>query len=687
MGARTIGIDTGGTFTDLVEARGDELRVAKLPSTPEDPGRGVLAGLGLLGGAREGDHLVHGTTVALNALLTGSTAPVALVTGKGFADVVEIARQERPDIYALHPQRTPSLVPRERRFEVDERIWPALGGDQAGTFVEVARASEAELEELRRRIARSGAESIAVCLLHAWADPRIEERLGRALAPLGLPITLSAAVLPEHREVERFSTAVVNAALAPCMRAYLGTLGERVAPARLSLLQSSGGTLAAERAALEPVRVILSGPAGGVVGAAQAAREAGFRRFVALDMGGTSTDVAFHRAADGPAGGRADAEESGEREATRATEPVRIAGHPVGVPSLDIHTIGCGGGSLVTVDAGGILHVGPESAGAVPGPVAYGQSDAPTVTDAHVLLGHVAEGPFLSGGLPLRPDRVQAAFEVLSRRLGGVTPLGAAVGVLEVARAAMRRAIGVMTMQRGQDPERLPLVAFGGAGGLHAAALAELLGMPAALVPLHPGALSARGMTSAEALRDQARTVLAPLAEWPRRRRREVQLELARRGRDDLVAQGAAARAIQLEHSLDLRYRGQSFEIRVAEGQAPEEAFHRAHARLYGHRLDDRVVELVCLRTRALVPRAVATPRAARARPLPATAVLDRRPAVFERSLRRRRALVVDRACLRPGHTFEGPALVEEYSGTTLVPPGWRASVRPGGHLLLGRSR
>ena len=694
MGERTIGIDTGGTFTDLVEARGEELVVAKVPSTPDEPGRAVVAGLARLGGVRAGDHLVHGTTVALNALLTGSTAPVALVTNQGFADLVEIGRQERPDIYSLHPERPAPLVPRELRFEVGERAWPA-----GGALVTVARATDAELEELRGRLARSGVRSVAVCLLHSWADPGGEERIAHALAPLGLSVTRSAAILPEHREVERFSTALVNAALVPLMEAYLATLAARTAPARLSLLQSSGGTLPAERAAAEPVRVLLSGPAGGVVGAAAAAHEAGLGRFVALDMGGTSTDVAFHRpprpgeGAPGTTGatGAPGTLEDGTGVGSRAGEPVRIAGHPVAVPSLDIHTIGCGGGSLVTLDEGGVLHVGPASAGADPGPVAYGRGEVPTVTDAHVLLGHVAQGPFLAGGLTLDRERVEAAYAALARPLG-VAAIAAAAGVLEVARAAMRRAIGVMTMQRGEDPERLPLVAFGGAGGLHAAALAELLGMPAALVPLHPGALSARGMTAAEALRDHGRTVLEPLAAWPRARRRAAQVELARMVRAELLEQGAPARAVVVEQALDLRYAGQSFEIRVPDAGEPLEAFHRAHERLYGHRLDGREVELVGLRTRALVRRSLPAPRAVRRRPLPPSAVIDRRPVVFAsggsgRSLRPRRTLVVDRGRLAPGHAFPGPALVEEYSGTTLVPPGWSAIVRAGGHLLLERSR
>ena len=669
MNRTTIGIDTGGTFTDLFLVDGERTRVAKLPSTPDDPSRAVLAGLELVGGAGPGDHVVHGTTVALNALLTGHLARVAFVTGEGFRDLIEIGRQERPAIYELHPAKSPSLVPRDLRFEVPARIWPPPDATSAASFVPVDEPSPDHLAHLVDELRAHDVESIAVGLLHAWADPTLEERIGAALAPLGLPVTLSAHILPEHREYERFSTAIVNAALVPLMRDYLANLDSSIGGARLSILQSSGGTLAATVAAREPVRVILSGPAGGVVGAAHAARDAGLGAFVALDMGGTSADIAFHHAE----------EAGGEREAGRRIDPVHIAGHPVAVPSLDIHTIGCGGGSLVSIDAGGVLHVGPESAGADPGPVCYGNSDRPTVTDAHVFLGHIAEGPFLAGGLPLRTQAVEKAFEALGRQLD-VSPPHAAQGVLDVARAAMRRAIGVMTMQRGQDPERLPLVAFGGAGGLHAAALAERLGMPAALVPQHPGALSARGMSGAPATRDHPHTVLAPLGEWTRKKRRAELDRLSRRGRDELVEAGHPARAVIFEHALDLRYAGQSFEITVPEHADPAEAFHIAHDRLYGYRLEAREIELVCLRSRALVPTPVVPLKPPRTRALPASAVLGERPAIFDR---RRRSKVIDRERLRPGHRFEGPALVEEYSGTTLVPPGWRATVTAGSHLLL----
>ena len=664
---RTFGVDTGGTFTDVFLRDGDTIRVAKLPSTPAAPARAVLDGLALLGGAGRGDHVVHGTTVALNALLTGRTAPAALVAGEGFADLIEIGRQDRPDIYDLEPRKTRPLVPRRLRFEVPQRSWPDPER-MDGALITVTSPTRADLERLVAKLRRSSAKSIAVCLLHSYSDPAIEAAIAEALAPLGIPITTSAGILPEHREVERFSTAAVNAVLVPLMRDYLGPLEEALRPAALSILQSNGGTLPSAQAGDEPVRVLLSGPAGGVVGASRAAREAGFDRMVGLDMGGTSADVSFH-----------DAGKRGDHASS--VEPVHVAGYPVGVPSLDIHTIGCGGGSIVSVDSGGVLHVGPESAGADPGPVCYGKSDRLTTTDAHVFLGHIAAGSFLDGGLPLDVDGVRRAFELLANRLG-VKPIAAAQAVLEVARAAMRRAIGVMTMQRGQDPAGLPLIAFGGAGGLHGAALASSLGMPAALVPRFPGALSAAGMATADALRENARSPLAPLSLWTRTKRTKVLRELDGAGRTSLRKAGYRAKDVEFEHLLDLRYRGQSFELRLPDGPDPEAAFHAAHERLYGYRLEAREIELVCLRSRSTVPFPSPHLRKPRTKKLPAAATIGERRATFDRVVTAR---VVRRESLAPGVRFDGPALVEEYSGTTLVLPGWRAEVTAGDHLLLSK--
>lgn len=682
-----IGIDTGGTFTDLVAPplrEGDPPRVVKLPSTPKDPAGAVSGALArvLEDGTRTG-AVVHGTTVALNALLTGDVARAALVTNVGFRDLIEIGRQDRKDIYALEPTKPAPLIPRARRFEIGQRSWPAADGSGV---CEVAQPTKAELKQLRERLSKCSAKSIAVCLLHSWATPEIERELAEHLRNLNLPLSLSAAIVPEYREVERFSTAIVNAVLAPRMRAYLGPLETRLRAQfeahwaanpihrsgaskqlSLSILQSGGGTLPAERAAEEPVRVVLSGPAGGVVGAARAAAQAGLSEIATLDMGGTSADVAFHSTLRGT-----------ERRA-KQVEPIEVAGYPLAVPSLDIHTIGCGGGSIAWVDAGGALRVGPNSAGADPGPACYGVSDVPTTTDAHLYLGQIRQGSFLGGALELDLDATSRAFENLAKQLG-VKPRAAARAVLDSARASMRRALGVMTLQRGRDPRHTPLVAFGGAGGMHAALLCSELEMPAALIPALPGALSAWGMAGAGAQRSMAHSVLGDIANWPRTKCGRIWKELEANARDELLREGHRRASICFERSFDLRYEGQSFELNLPASPEPSGAFHRAHRELYGYELPERAVELVCLRVDARVELPAPAQRQSRSRRAPASACTGEISVDLGQRLRAR---VFERSELSPGHKFAGPALVEEYSGSTLIPPGWGAQVTAGGHLLL----
>ena len=656
-----IGADTGGTFTDLIFVRGDEVQAVKVHSTPSDPSMGVLNGLSVFDGA-PGIELVHGSTVGLNAMLTGEVSPTALVTNEGFRDLIEIGRQDRPELYALHPEKPASLVERRRRFEIKQRAFPV----EDGTLEITAKPSKRALKDLVQRVRRSGAKSVAICLLHSYADPEMEEEVARPFREAGFAVTCSAQLLKEHREFERFSTATANASLVPIVSAYLERLAEKIGDRPLSVMQSSGGAFPASQAAREPVRTLFSGPAGGVVGAARAAAESGHEEVVTLDMGGTSTDVAFHSS------------KAGLEEAVNDT---KVAGHPIGTPALDLHTIGCGGGSIVRVDAGGVLRVGPESAGAQPGPVCYGSGAELTVTDAHVMLGHLRPGAFLGGQLPLDTAAVKSGFQALGKELG-VSPRLAAEGVLAVARATMRRAVGVMTMQRGRDQRQLPLVAFGGAGGLHAAALAASLDQPGALIPRHPGALSAWGMAHADAVQDRSCTVLGDLSDWPRRRRREVFQELSNEAAQALREAGYSKRSIQAEHRLDLRYEGQSYELALSEGSREDaaERFHELHEARYGWALEDTKIELVHLRARALSQRPMPAFRKVAAKPLPASAILGTQRASFGGLCSAR---LIDREALPEGVRFTGPAIIEEYSGTTLLPPGWTASLTAGRHIWL----
>jgi N-methylhydantoinase A len=645
------GIDTGGTFTDLVGLGPDGTTHVKLPSTPRDPSRAVLACFERAGGREDPDAwIVHGTTVATNALLERKLARTALVTTEGFADLLDIGRQSREGLYDLETTRPPAVVPRERRFEVAERTL------HTG---EALRAPDpADLARLAAAVGESGCESVAVLLLHAYANPDHERAIGEALGGLGVPISLSHEVLREFREWERLSTTVVNAAVAPIVGAYLARLEAGLPEGRLRIMQSNGGSLSSRAARESAVRTVLSGPAGGAVGALRLGRTAGEPDLVTLDMGGTSTDVFLARGTP-----------------TTTTE-MTIGGLAVAVPVLDIHTVGAGGGSIARIDAGGALRVGPESAGADPGPVAYGVGEEITVTDAHLALGRLAPA-LLGGGMDLDPDRVAVHLERLARA-AGLSPRETALGVLRVVEAGMERAVRVISVERGHDPRELTLVCFGGAGGLHAASLADSLGMRGVLVPPAPGTFSAWGMAQADVVKDDSRT-------WRRWEGvDEAFAELETGLRRDLRAEGFADDAIVLERTLDLRYEGQSYELGVPAGPEARERFHALHRTRYGYRDDARPVEPVTLRVRAVGPvERLEQAAAAEGPPDPAPAEKARRLVGFlEGDLEAR---IYERDELRPGMAGPGPAVIEEYTATTLVPPGHRFRVDGHGNLRLER--
>jgi len=626
---------------------GGRVRVLKVRSTPDDPARAILAGLGALAGAGC-PRLHYGSTIATNALLERRGARVALLTTAGFEDVLEIGRQTRPLLYALEPRRPDPLVPRARRLGVRERVL-ADGAVEQPLDERAVRAAV-------RAVRSAGAEAVAICLLHAYANPAHERRLLAALAGRGLHVTASHRLLREYREYERTATTVVNAYVGPLMARHLGRLAAAV-PGGLRVMQSNGGLVGAATAADEPVRTVLSGPAGGLVGAAQRARAAGIARIVTLDMGGTSTDVAL---VDGPLGWR--------------SETV-AAGVPVRVPALDIHTVGAGGGSLARIDAGGALRVGPESAGADPGPACHGTGTQPTVTDANLVLGRLVETEFLGGEFRLDVSRAHAALEPLARALGGSVERAAA-GVIAVVTAAMERALRVITVERGHDPREFTLVAFGGAGGLHAAALAGALGMRRILVPRHPGLLSAWGMLGADVVRDASRTL----------RRTDPPAALLARGFRELAGETRRALARdgvprpRLEPTLEVRYAGQSYEVTVPWRRGWTAAFHRTHERLFGYADPRRPLEVVTLRVRARggAGRLPRDPLPKPGRPVPRA----RRRVLFDDG-RAHVTPVFRRDDLAAGWRSRGPAIVCEYSATTVVPPGWRVAVEPTGGLVL----
>jgi N-methylhydantoinase A len=647
------GVDTGGTFTDFVLVESGQVRTYKLPSTPDDPSRAVLVGLRHLLGDREA-LVFHGSTVATNALLEGKGDAVVLVVTAGFRDLLTIGRQNRPRLYALHPRRQPPLVPRERTVEVRERIL-------ADGSVEIP-LTEAEKVRVVTEVAATGCCSVALCLLHAYANPEHERQLLEALVEAGLQVSASCRILPEYREFERASTTAVNAAVSPVMERYITRLQQGLGAGHLKIMQSNGGSILAETASREAVRTILSGPAGGMVGAFATARAADCHRVLTFDMGGTSTDVALCE------------------EIIPFTAETVIAGWPVKVPMIDIHTVGAGGGSIARIDAGGALRVGPQSAGADPGPVCYGRGDAVTVTDANLYLGRLLPDRFLGGRMRLDVARCRKAIEGLARQ-AGLAPVHLAEGIIEVAEATMAGALRVVSIERGHDPRDFILLPFGGAGGLHACALAEKLAISRVLIPVHPGLLSAVGMVLSDAIRDYSRSVLRP-ATVTAAELENLLAPMRRQALTEMAAEGIGMDQLQLLPSLDLRYRGQSFEVNVPLAGDYLSAFHGEHERLYGYRDERRPAEVVTLRLRVVGrgPRPDLTRGACRS----GEAVPERNVPVFLNG-RRIDCPLYERERLPCGGSFAGPALVVEETATHLIRAGWKAEVDGRGNLRLER--
>lgn len=629
-----IGVDAGGTFTDFVVLHNDgRLESFKLRSDPRSPARVILTGIERAAGKLRAD-VVHGSTVATNALLERKGARTAFVTTAGFEDLMEIGRQNRAELYNLSPAPRRLLVERKLCFGVAERI------EYDGAVLRAPSA--AEWKRLAAKLRRSGAAAVAICFLHSYRNPAHERAAVRALARAGIYACASHQISPEFREFERASTTVVNAYVGPLMQSYLGEL-QRASKHRIAIMQSSGGFLSARDAARHAVRTVLSGPAGGVVGAVETARAGGFRKILGFDMGGTSTDVSI---SDG---------------APRETTEAAVDGFPIRIPMLEIHTVGAGGGSIAHVDAGGLLRVGPESAGSDPGPACYGKGGEATVTDAHVALGRIDS--LLGGGMPLDARRAAAAVDRVAKRLG-LGRTATAAGILRVANANMERAIRLVSVERGHDPRDFALVAFGGCGGLHACEIARELGIRTVIIPAYAGALSALGMLMADAVRDYSAGVLG---------KREIETAftaLERRARRE--SPDAA-----LERSADLRYRGQSYELNVpwAEGKA-NHLFHREHARVYGYSNPAREVEIVTIRVRA---RTALPKPALQAAPREAGSPQSRRVWIDGGW---KPAAVRKREQIGRGH-LNGPALVLDYGSTTLVPPGWRFHVDRAGNLVI----
>ena len=692
-----VAIDTGGTFTDCVWIDStNRLRMLKVFSTPADPSQAILEALQKIN--CEGELIIlHGTTVGTNTLLERKGARVALVTTAGFEDAIEIGRQARPKLYDFFFDRIEPLVPKDLRFGIEERT--------AGDGEILTNPSPADLKSLASQVAAKHPESIALSLLFSFANPKNELSIADVLDPLGVPLSISHQILPEFREYERTSTVVINAYLRPVMQRYLENLDRRageliigrraskagflkavlveerrfsaaksakrnsgaLAPVpRIFVMQSSGGITALTSAAREPVRTVLSGPAGGVVGAAASARRSGFKRIIAFDMGGTSTDVSLVEGAP-----------------TTAND-AQVAGFPLSVPMLDIHTVGAGGGSLARFDAGGVLRVGPESAGADPGPICYGRGTQPTVTDANLLLGRLQPTQFLGGDFTLDLDRTRHLTRVWLKQQGSpLTSDRFAAGVIRVINATMEKAIRVVSIERGRDPRDFALISFGGAGGLHACALAESLSIPHVIVPALPGALSALGILFSDVVKDYSRTVLLSVAgKMPHARLDQEFSALEKQAAGDFHQEGWLG-SVQYRRAVDVRYRGQGYELNLPFTRTLLRDFEQEHKRRYGYAHPTRQVELVTLRLRATIKssklgisrKAVTTHvgTAALSRPgraKPGSLSSPKAPVIFEG--KKLSTIIYSREDLKPGKTYRGPAIITEYSATTIIPPGNR---------------
>lgn len=659
-----VGVDTGGTFTDFVFWQNGRLEVFKLPSTPSDPSLAIRQGLEQVaaqtGVKLKSIEVVHGTTVGTNALLQRRGARAALITTKGFQDVLAIGRQARPELYNLNAVRPPPLVPDELRFGLRERV------SATGDVLE--RLDEKELAALVGRLKELKVEAIAICLLFSFVHPQHEEQIARAVSSLNRPVSVSHLILPEYREFERTSTVAINAYLQPMMGNYLKRL-ETNTP-HLRVMQSSGGSISASGAAAEPVRTILSGPAGGVVGALRTARAAGFEKVITFDMGGTSTDVALC-----------------ERDGVRSTNEAVVAGLPVAVPVMDIHTVGAGGGSIAKVDEGGSLRVGPESAGADPGPACYGRGLLPTVTDAHVVLGHFGGGGLLGGEFVLNEARAQKAIQALADQLSKaaqrkVTAVEAAQGVLSVANTNMERALRRISVERGYDPRDFALLPFGGAGGLHAVELARALRIPRVILPNAAGALSAIGVLAADVIKNQSRTLMLEVGAGTDKKLDQAFRELERTARGILRREGFPAAKQRHGRSLALRYKGQSFELEIKQTIGNIAAhFHRAHIERYGYAQPENIVEVVSARVRSLgIVQKLPTSQT-RAFPMQSAKPVKQVTAHIDG--KKCTAAIYERKDLQAGMQMRAPAIVTEYSSTTLIPPGARVEVDVFGNLII----
>ena len=665
MSTTVVGIDVGGTFTDIAVLRDGALSVHKLPSTPGDPSVGITTGIGDIDIDVQDADFIHGSTVATNALLEGKGGRTALVTTMGFEDVLEIGRQNRADLYDLSMERPPPLAPWQLRFGLPERI------DYTGAILD--DLTPQSIDALVELLTEAEVDGVAVSFLFSFLNPIHEEMLAQRLAQLpNSPfVSISSRILPEFREYERTSTVVVNSYVGPVMARYLTQL-ESVLGRGLRIMQSSGGSITASLAADQPVRTILSGPAGGVVGAFYTGVQAGYPDIITLDMGGTSTDVSL-------CPGR-----------IKETTSANLGGYPVSVPMIEIHTVGAGGGSIARVDAGGALVVGPQSAGADPGPACYGKGERITVTDANLTLGRLRPDGFLGGRMALDLQRSEDLMTDLAGEVGA-SATDTALGIIRVVNSNMERAIRAISLERGYDPREFTLIPFGGAGPMHACELAVELGIPRVLVPGRPGILSALGVAIADVVKDYSRTVMLRGVDLDHTRLEEEFHGMEQQARAELVDEGLDADAMAPRRFLDVRYVGQSFELTVDcpplidQGDLTSTIssdFYQAHMQRFGYADDALPIEVVNLRLKLelAVDKPHLEPAAHQGNESNHAIIGDVNVVFADGPVR---TALYNRDLLRTGNRIAGPALLLQLDTTIVVPPGWTGEIDPYGNLLL----
>ena len=651
-----LGIDTGGTFTDLVRLDAQGLTVRKVRSTPDDPARAILSGIVELMGRNLVSEVIHGSTVATNALLERKGARAAFVTTKGFEDVLAIGRQTRSELYNFQVPGKQPIIDAGLTFGLTERL------DCHGNVLEALRPQE--LEEITEKLRQIGVDCVAVCLLHSYANPAHEQQVAHYLEQAGFGVCTSNSLLSEYREYERWSTTAVNAYVTPVVSRYLTTLENGLAGTRLHVMQSNGGSLSATQARNSAVRTILSGPAAGAIGAQAVARASGVDRVILFDMGGTSTDVSLF---DGQLG---------------TTNESVMGDFPIRLPVLDIHSVGAGGGSIAYVDSGGSLRVGPRSAGADPGPVCYGKGDELTVTDANLLLGRLDPEYFLEGRMQLDVERTRERATAFATKLQ-INTTRMAEGIVQIANANMERAIRAVSVQRGYDPREFALLAFGGAGGMHACEIADALEIRTVIVPRHGGVLSALGMLLADVRKDYSQTILKSSSVLTFSDLEQHFAPLIQQAETDLAAEGFDPQSAVIECSLDMRYQGQSYEINVPLIEGFNEEFNRRHERLYGYSNTSRNTEVVNVRVNAagITQKPMFPSSQVLSQPLPPP--VSTRPAWF--GGRSWNTAIYHRETLLPGMEGLGPAIITSGESTVVITPNYRFRIDGVGTLIATR--